>query len=108
VRAAIVSKEPNGRCVTTDHLLRYHYDSFRGESSVAVIKKVFQRGSKKINDQDVVKAFLAEVIDIRDSGYCTLVLRTQSICSIHSRQPTRILYVRYSSRNCGASLFRGS
>ena len=28
--------------------------------------------------------------------------------TMNLRQPTRILYVLYSSRSCGASLFRGS
>jgi len=40
------------------------------------------------------------------AGY---VRATQSIEDGESvRHPTRILYVRYSSRSCGASLFRGS
>jgi len=32
-----------------------------------VIKQVFERWSKEINDEDIVEALLAKVIDIRDT-----------------------------------------
>lgn len=51
---------------TTYHLLGYHDNGLDGEFPVAVVEEVFQTGSEKVNDQDVVQAFLAEVIDIRD------------------------------------------
>jgi len=34
-----------------------------------VIKEIFKGGSEQVNDQDVVEAFLAKVIDIRDTSY---------------------------------------
>ena len=75
MRAAIVSTAQTRMYKTTDHLLRYHYNSLGGEPSIAVIKEVLQRWSEEINDQDVVKAFLAEIIDIRDPSYCASVSR---------------------------------
>ena len=50
------------------HLLCNHYHCLGGESPVAVIEEVFEGGSEKVNDEDIVKAFLAEVIYIRDTG----------------------------------------
>jgi hypothetical protein len=38
-----------------------------------VIKKIFERRPEEIDDQNVVQAFLAEVVDIRDTGYCESV-----------------------------------
>lgn len=46
------------------HLLRNHNNGFDGESSVAVIKKVFQTRTKKVNHKYVVKAFLSEIVNI--------------------------------------------
>jgi hypothetical protein len=56
------------------HLLGYHYDRLDGEFPVAVVEQVFQAGAKEVDDQDVVEAFLAEVIDIRDPGCRTSVV----------------------------------
>jgi hypothetical protein len=53
------------------HLLGYHYDRLDGEFPVAVVEQVLQAG---VDDQDVVEAFLAEVIDIRDPGCRTSVV----------------------------------
>ena len=53
----------------TYHLLSYHDDSLDGELSVAVVEQVLQAGAEEVNDQNVVKALLAKVIDIRDPGY---------------------------------------
>lgn len=50
-------------------MLRYHHYSFGRESSVAVVEKVFERRAEEVDDEDVVKAFLTEVIDIRYAGY---------------------------------------
>jgi hypothetical protein len=33
-----------------------------------VIKEIFKRWAEEVDDQDIVKTFLAEVIDIRDSS----------------------------------------
>ena len=46
------------------HLLSHHDHCLRGKPSVAVVEQVFERRSKKIDDEDVVKAFLAKVVDI--------------------------------------------
>ena len=55
--------------VITYHLLCHHYNGLGWKSSIAVIKKVFQRGSKEVNDEDIVKTLLAEVINIRYPRY---------------------------------------
>lgn len=75
MRAAIVSTASNWIYRITHHLLCYHYHSLGGESSIAVIKEVLQRWSEEVNDQDVVKALLAEIIDIRDPSYSESVSR---------------------------------
>jgi hypothetical protein len=33
-----------------------------------VIKEIFERRAEEVDDQNVVEAFLAEVVDIRDTG----------------------------------------
>jgi len=48
----------------THHLFGYHYNSLKGEPPVAMIEEIFKRRTKQINNQDVVQAFLAEVVDI--------------------------------------------
>ena len=58
-----------GRGEVAYHLLRYHDNSLDGKSSVAMIEQVFERRTKKVDDEDIMKALLAEVIDIRDAGY---------------------------------------
>ena len=50
------------------HLFRNHDNCLDRESSVAVIKKIFQAWSEEVNDQDVVESFLAKVIDIWYAG----------------------------------------
>lgn len=51
------------------HLLCDHYDGFGGKSSVAMIEEVFERGSQEVNDENVVEALLAEIVNVRDPGY---------------------------------------
>lgn len=46
------------------HLFGYHYYSLNGKSPIAVIKEIFERRAKQINNEDIVQAFLAEVVDI--------------------------------------------
>jgi hypothetical protein len=48
----------------THHLLGYHNNSLKCESPVAVVEKIFKRRTKQVNDENVVQAFLAEVVDI--------------------------------------------
>jgi hypothetical protein len=51
----------------TNHLLRNHHHGLYGESPVAVVEEILERWSEEVDDQDVVEAFLAEVVDIRNS-----------------------------------------
>lgn len=52
------------------HLFGNHHNGLDGEFSMAVIEEVFKAWAKQVNDQDVVKALLAKVIYIRNTG-CT-------------------------------------
>ena len=54
--------------MNTHHLLGDHDNGLDGELPVAVVEQVLQAGSEQVDDQDVVQAFLAEVVDIRDPG----------------------------------------
>ena len=51
-----------------NHLFGDHHHRLDGETSVAMIEKVFQRRTEQVDDQNVVQAFLAEVVDIGDAG----------------------------------------
>jgi hypothetical protein len=51
------------------HLLGHHDDGLDGEASVAVIEEILQAGAQKVDDEDVVQALLAEVIDVGDAGW---------------------------------------
>jgi hypothetical protein len=53
----------------THHLLGDHDDGLDGESAVAVVEEILETGAEQIDDQDVVQAFLAEVVDIRNAGW---------------------------------------
>lgn len=44
-----------------------------------MVEQVLQAGPEQVNDQDVVEAFLAEVIDIRNSGCVASVLLAQHV-----------------------------
>ena len=57
--------------VKTDHLLRHHDHCLGRKPSVAVIEQIFQRRSQEIDDENVVKALLAEVVDIGYASYTT-------------------------------------
>lgn len=50
------------------HLFCDHNHRLDRESSVAVIEEIFERGSKQIDNQDVMKTFLTEIVNIRDSS----------------------------------------
>ena len=54
------------------HLLRNHCDCLDGESTVAMIKQIFQTRAQQIEDQNVVETFLTVVIHVRHTG-CTAV-----------------------------------
>jgi hypothetical protein len=43
-----------------------------------MVEEIFKRGAEEIDHKDIVKAFLAKVIDIRNTGYLT------SVCCPHS------------------------
>ena len=46
------------------HLLCHHDNGLDGEASVAVVEEVLQGWSEQVDNQDVVEALLAEVVDI--------------------------------------------
>lgn len=50
------------------HLLSHHDHRLYREPSVAMIKQIFERRTEEVDHQDVVEAFLAKVIDIRDTS----------------------------------------
>lgn len=52
----------------TYHLLGNHDGGFDREAAIAVIKEVLQARTEEIDDEDVMKAFLAKVVDLRDAG----------------------------------------
>ena len=62
-----------GGTVDPYHLLCNHYHRFGGEPSIAMVEKIFERGSKEIDDEDVMKAFLSKIIDIRNASCYLLV-----------------------------------
>jgi hypothetical protein len=141
----------------TNHLFCNHDDGFNRKLPIAVVEEVLQTRSEQIDDQNVVQALLAKVVDIRNTRWAMSVTVKQTrkwaaiwharLVLFHEqevldvlqvthgplivgrsegqgclqtrvgmhvkecidlRHPTRILYVRYSSLSCGASLFRGS
>ena len=59
--------------VETYHLLCYHDDCLDRKLPVAVVKQVLETWTEQIDHQDVVEAFLAKVINIRDPGCQMLV-----------------------------------
>lgn len=69
-----------------------------------MVKEIFQRRAQKVNNEDVVKTLLAKVVHVGDAG-CRISLVSDDqiwktdLTRLDSRQPTRILYVLYSSRN---------
>jgi hypothetical protein len=38
-----------------------------------VIEEIFERRAKKIDHENVVKAFLPKIVDIRDTSYLVLI-----------------------------------
>lgn len=50
------------------HLFSNHDDGLGRKSPVADVKEIFQRWSKEVDDENVVQAFLAKVIDIGYAG----------------------------------------
>lgn len=86
------------------HLLGDHDDCLDREPPATVIKEVLERGAKQVDHQDIVQTFLAKVVDIRNAGWMITVSRVFDLdraeeARVILRQPTRILYVRYSSRS---------
>lgn len=51
------------------HLLGNHHHSLGREAAVAVVEEVLQTRAEKVDDQNIVQALLAKVIDIRDTSY---------------------------------------
>ena len=55
------------------HLFGYHHDCLRGESPIAMVEQVFQTGPKQVDDEDVVEAFLPEIVHIWNASWERLV-----------------------------------
>lgn len=67
----VVSKGPCKLVIqTTYHLLGDHDGGLNREAAIAMIEEVLQARTQEIDDEDVVKAFLAEVVDLWDPSYC--------------------------------------
>lgn len=50
------------------HLLRDHDHRLDGEAAVAVVEEILQTRSEQVDDEDVVEALLAKVVDIGDAS----------------------------------------
>ncbi len=53
----------------THHLLRSHADRLDAKLAVAHVKQVLQVGPEQVDNQDIVKTLLAEVVDLRNTRY---------------------------------------
>jgi hypothetical protein len=51
------------------HLLGNHDNGLYGKPTAAVVKEIFERRAQEINDQDVMKALLTEVVDIWNASW---------------------------------------
>jgi hypothetical protein len=65
-KGGITSKRPKNE---THHLLGDHHDSLDAELPSAHVEHVFETRTEEINDEDVVQAFLAKVVDLRNAGW---------------------------------------
>lgn len=45
-----------------------HDDSLDRESPSTSVEKVLKRGTEQIDDEDIVEAFMAEIINVRDTS----------------------------------------
>lgn len=52
----------------THHLLGDHHNSLCREAAVAVIEKILQGRTEKIDNEDVVQTLLSEVVDIGNTS----------------------------------------
>lgn len=50
-----------------NHLLSHHDGGFEGEAAAAPLKQILKRWTKEVNDENVMQAFLAKVIDTWDA-----------------------------------------
>ena len=51
------------------HLFCGHTHGLDGELAPAHVKEIFEVGPQQIDDEDVVKAFLTEVVYLGDTGW---------------------------------------
>jgi hypothetical protein len=49
------------------HLFCHHHNRLDGEAAVTQVEQVLKTGPEEVDNQDVVKALLAKVIDIRNT-----------------------------------------
>jgi hypothetical protein len=65
----MVSKESFFASKESHHLLSHHHNGLCGEPAVAVIEEILERRAEKVDNKDVVKTLLSEIVDIGNSGY---------------------------------------
>lgn len=59
-------------CRVSYHLLGNHNDGLDSELAATHVEEVFKGGSKQIDTEDVVEAFLSKVKGIRNTSYSIL------------------------------------
>lgn len=64
-----------------------------------MIKEIFQTGAEQVDDEYVVQSLLAKIVDIGNASYGKSASGSIERGMVNLRHPTRILYVRYSSRS---------
>lgn len=53
---------------SSHHLLGGHDDGLDAELAAAHVEEILERRSKEVDDEDVVEALVAKVIDLGDAG----------------------------------------
>ena len=82
-----------------NHLLGDHDYSLDRELPVAVVEQVLQTGAQQVDDQDVVQALLAKVVDIRDPG-CDVLVKFVHIRGRSSDARQRAVFARRQQWQC--------
>lgn len=93
------------------HLPSRHTHRLDRELSATHIEQILQTRAEEIDDEDVVEAFLPEMIDLWDPRCPAKELAVHPKTMTQKgyvRHPDNIRYERHSSRSWGASAFRGS
>ncbi len=61
-----------------------------------MVEQIFKRGPKEVDDEDVVKAFLAEIVDIRYAGWNWLA--TLDLSALVFTYGIRRVFCRFGTR----------